>query len=68
MTFDQWMQKVDALIQEHAGVPRHYLAAWYYRESFEDGYTPEEVTLDALHNQGMAEETLDQIRDALGVQ
>jgi len=52
MTFDEWMERVDAEIGKltYGMITHSDLVDWMYYDAFEDGATPAEAARDAIEN------------------
>lgn len=52
MTYDDWMKKVDEILDRMAGVSQDMLPDWLSRDAFEAGLTPEEGAQECLIQSG----------------
>lgn len=50
-TFDQWMQKVDKIIENVCGLSSQDLPDKNYLDFWEDGYTPTQAAKVALNDE-----------------
>lgn len=52
MSFDKWMEKVDAWLVRKCGLDNRDLPDWDYAGAFEDGWTPAAAARDAYEDAG----------------
>jgi len=48
MTFEVWMNKVDASVSRRAGLGAYDLPDWMYRDAYDDDMSPEDAATEAL--------------------
>ena len=48
MTYEQWMKKVDIILEEKCGLPQYLLPDWLSRDCYESGASPQEGAEDCL--------------------
>lgn len=51
LSFEQWMQKVDAVLEKKCGLSHHDLEDFCYRDAYDDGEAPSTVAREVLANQ-----------------
>lgn len=62
MTYEQWMQAVDVIVENTCGLPMDFLPDWLSRDAYDDGATPEQGAELCLEEAGYREvETLVEI-------
>ena len=52
MSFEAWMQRVDAILESRVGLSHLDLADICYRDMYDDGDTPSLAARAALENEG----------------
>ncbi len=55
MNFDQWMEKVDELMEQKYGVSIHDLPDQLYADFYESGMAPSEMVDQIAADEGMAD-------------
>lgn len=48
MNFNEWMNKVDALLVRRHGLASNDLPDWMWKDAFEDEYSPEDAVVTFL--------------------
>jgi len=56
MNFEDWMLKVDELVQDGNGVSIHDLPDQLYRDFYEDGLSPAEMVQLIIISEGLSDE------------
>lgn len=56
MSFDEWMEKVEELMEEGYGVSIHDLPDQQYRDCYDSGIGPSEMIQMILVNEGLEDE------------
>jgi hypothetical protein len=51
-TFEEWMRKVDAIVEHIAGCSVYDLDDYCFRDAYEEGCSPGNVASKALRNAG----------------
>jgi hypothetical protein len=56
MSFEEWMLKVDELMEQSYGVSIHDLPDQLYRDFYEDGMSPAEMVQLVVSEEGITDE------------
>lgn len=50
LSFEEWMRKVDQLVQSRVGLSAHDLPDWRYRDAYDDEMTPARAAAHVIKN------------------